>query len=54
MSAQLKLVHSSPAPKRELPIRGEIHRTSQNWRDRNHQDDPEGANHRQVHLRGMK
>lgn len=34
MSAQLKLVHSSPV-KRELPIRGEIHRASQNWRDRN-------------------
>ena len=35
MSAQLKLVPSPPAPKRELPIRGEIHRASQNWRDQN-------------------
>ena len=35
MSAQLKLVHSSSSQKRELPIRGEIHRASQNWRDRN-------------------
>lgn len=35
MSAQLKLVHSSSPQKRELPIRGEIHRASQNWRDRN-------------------
>lgn len=35
MSAQLKLVPSSSPQKRELPIRGEIHRSSQNWRDRN-------------------
>lgn len=35
MSAQLKLVPPSSPQKRELPIRGEIHRSSQNWRDRN-------------------
>lgn len=35
MPTKLKLVHSSPSPKRELPIRGEIHRVSQQLSDRN-------------------